>query len=154
MPTPISSTAPSVCDPNLASCESAPPEPAAGKTVGPPVVSIEPVIIMGDAGAQALLRRYDAGQACGQERQSAAASCPAIGVGIVNVWEGGSIAGLASSFHASLICGKDLRVLTDCREQAEILQSNAEQVIANCHDRGGTVGLGGSRNEIICEVTP
>ena len=155
MPTPISSTASSVCDPSLASCQSAaPPEAAATTVVDSPVVGIEPVVVTGDAGAQALLRRYDASQACGSESQAAALSCPAIGIGVLNALEGGPLTGLATAFHASINCGKDLRALSNCRDEAEVLKSNAEQVVADCHDRGGAVSPGSSSNEIICEVTP
>jgi hypothetical protein len=69
MSTAISSTTSSVCDPNLASCQSAsPPDAPAAAVVDSPVVSIEPVVVTGDAGAQALLRRYDASQVCGPGR--------------------------------------------------------------------------------------
>jgi hypothetical protein len=155
MSTPISSTTPSVCDPNLASCQSASPAVAAtAAVVDSPVVSIEPVVVTGDAGAQALLRRYDESKACRPEWQAAALACPAIALGVLNALEGGPLTGLASAFHASINCGKELRALSDCRDDAEVLRSNAEQVVADCHDRGGAVSPGASSNEIICEVAP
>jgi hypothetical protein len=101
MSTPISSTTPSVCDPNLASCESA------SKLLWV---------------SRNLPASYETG--------------------------------LASAFHASINCGKELRAVSDCRDEAEVRRSNAELVVADCHDRGGAVSPGASSNEIICEVTP
>ena len=153
MATSISRTSPSTCDPTIASCaeprsEAPPParEPAA--------VTVDPVIITGDAGSQELLRRYDASRACNTEKQSAALACPAIAAGVLNALEGGPWTGAATSFHASVLCGKELRAVSDCREEAEALQSSARQVVDDCHDRGGSVRVGSSRSEIVCEVEP
>jgi hypothetical protein len=155
MPDAISNTTSSICDASIASCEEFPPAAVASAgAVGPAVVNLEPVVITGDAGAQELLRRYDTTQTCGAEKNTAWLSCPAIGLGVLNTLEGGPLAGLASSFHASITCGKDLRAFSDCRDQAEALQGSAVQVVADCHDRGGIVSPGASANEIVCEVTP
>ncbi len=151
MPNSISSSSPSGCDPSIASCENSAPDAVAG---GPPIVNLEPVIVTGDAGSQELLRRYDASAACNTEKQSALLSCPGIAAGLLNTWEGGPLAGAASSFHASIICGKDLRAIFDCHEQAEALQSSATQVVDDCHERGGSVAAGSSSREIRCEVQP
>jgi hypothetical protein len=154
MPAPISSSTSTICDPSLASCVDSPPPPVAPvAAAAPSTVTIEPVVITGDAGAQALLRRYDATQACGLEKQAAALSCPAIGLGVLNTLKD-PISGIASSFHAGLVCGKELRALSDCREQAEALQADAARVTDDCHARDGMVSPGAFSNEIICEVAP
>lgn len=154
MSTPVTRHTPSVCDPNLASCEDAPPIAATPATGGSPVVHIEPVIITGDAGSQELLRRYDASQACSAEKRSALLTCPAIATAILGGLEGGRWAAVAGAFHNSVLCGKELRSLSDCYEQAETLQSSAHQVVEDCHDRGGIVHAGSSAQELICEVEP
>lgn len=141
------------CDPNLASCIDSGVPQAATVDSSSRTVTIEPVLVTGDAGAQELLRRYDARRGCGPEAQSAAATCPAIGLGILNALKD-PLSGLATSFHASLVCGKELRALSDCREQAADLEAAASRIADDCHSRGGTVSLGASSSEIICEVTP
>jgi hypothetical protein len=92
------------------------------------------------------LRRYDASEACGVQKNAAFLACVAIPVAIKD-------GGVASAFLASINCGKELRALSDCRDDAQALQSSAKQVIDDCHDRGGNVSAGASSNEIICEVT-
>jgi hypothetical protein len=154
MPDPISNTnrpAYEACDPSIASCADGPP-PAPSTVTSTPTVTIAPVVITGDAGAQELLRRYD-NQTCSAQRQSAELSCPAIGLGVLNTLEGGPIVGIAAAFHASLICGKDLRTVYDCNEQSEAVNASLAGVIADCHDRDGIAKPGASQNEIICEVT-
>jgi hypothetical protein len=152
MTSPLSRTSSATCDPSLASCDDArSPTPQARE---PAVVTIAPVTITGDAGSQELLRRYDASQACNAEKQSVALACPAIAAGVLNALEGGPWTGAAASFHASVLCGKELRALFDCHEQAEVRQSAAAQVVDDCHDRGGNVRLGNSDSEIVCEVEP
>jgi len=155
MPNPVSSTAPSVCDPSIASCADFPPTPVASAgAASPSIVNLEPVVITGDAGAQELLRGYDASRACGNEKRTAASSCPAIGLGILNAVEGGPLTGLATAFYASIGCGRDLRAFLDCRDESEALKSSAAQVVSDCHDHDGRVAAGASANEIICEVRP
>jgi hypothetical protein len=116
------------------------------------MVDLEPVLVTGDAGTQALLRRYDENQACGAEKQAAKLSCPGIALGILNTLEGGPLAGIATSLLSSVTCGKDLRALLDCQDGAASLAASAAQVVESCHARGGTVSAGESRAEIICEV--
>lgn len=152
MPNPISSAGPSTCDPGNASCAEFPPAtpPAASGTA---VVNLEPVLVTGDAGAQALLRSYDASQACGQPRTDLYLACSAIVLGVANILDEGPIGGVASTFHASISCGKELRALADCRDEAQALQSSAAQLVDDCHERGGKVSAGALHNEIVCEVT-
>lgn len=145
MPNPISTTSPSACDPSLATCADVPADVPAPGAARPAAVSLDPVVVTGDAGAQALLRSYDAGQACNMQQKTATLACLAIPVAVVDN-------GLASAYLASVNCGKELRALSDCRDEASALQSAASQVIDDCHDRGGNVSAGASRNEIICEV--
>jgi hypothetical protein len=152
MPTSISSATSNACDPNLASCIDSPPaELPPVKAATPSVVTIEPVVITGDAGAQALLRRYDAEQACLQEKDTAILSCAALVPGALSTLKD-RVSGLAGSLLTSVVCGKELRALSDCREQAEARQSEAARVIDDCHARDGTVGPGACSSEIICEV--
>ncbi|HYP88259.1 MAG TPA: hypothetical protein VEQ59_08895 [Polyangiaceae bacterium] len=154
MPDPISSTPRSAyetCNPSNASCldlPSAPPN--AGNQ--PPVVMLEPVVIVGDAGAQELLRRYAATPQCLPQQQNAAISCMGITLGVISAVKGGLVAGLPAAFHASLACGKDLRSIYDCDRSDEALRASLVEVIADCHERDGVVKPGSVPTEIICEV--
>ena len=145
MPTPISSTSPSTCDPTISSCADSPSAADALPAAGPATVDVEPVVITGDAGSQALLRRYDASKACGPQEQGLFLACAAV---VTNAAESGP----ASAFLASIVCGGQLRALSDCRDEAQALRSSATQVVDDCHARGGNVSAGASQNEIICEV--
>lgn len=147
MPNPISSTTPSACDPSNATCADSPPVVPAPAVASAATVTLDPVVTTGDAGAQALLRSYDASQACGAQQKAAAFACLAIPVAALG-------SGIPSVLYASINCGKELRALSDCRDEAQALQSTAAQVIDDCHERGGNVSAGPSRHEIICEVTP
>ena len=145
MPTPVSSTSSSVCDPSMASCADSPPAAPPTSVAKPATVDVAPVVITGDAGAQALLRRYDANQACGLQEKNAALAAAGIPAALK---DGGPL----SVFVASVNSGKELRALADCREAAEALESSAKQIIDECHDRDGSVSAGASQNEIICEI--
>jgi hypothetical protein len=112
---------------------------------GTPSVNLEPIVVTGDAGAQALLRSYDASQTCGLQQKTAALACLAVPAAVAD-------SGIASILVASINCGKELLAQSDCRNEAQALQSSATQVVNDCHDRGGRVSVGASRNEIICEV--
>jgi hypothetical protein len=154
MPDPISSanrSADETCDPTISSCADA-SRPSLPATVTAPIVTVDPVIITGDAGARELLRRYE-GVTCSAQKQSAASTCPGIGLGVLNALEGGPIVGIVTAFHASLLCGKELRAVYDCNDRKETLDAARANAIADCHDRDGVVKPGVSSNEIICEVT-
>jgi hypothetical protein len=118
MPTPISSTRSSACDPSIASCADSPTPADAPLAAGAATVDVAPVVITGDAGSQALLRRYDASKACDNQKQSLFLACAAV---VTNAAEGGP----ASAFLASIVCGGQLRALSDCRDEAQALQSSA-----------------------------
>jgi hypothetical protein len=147
MPNPISSNRPSTCDPSIASCPDSPPPAPAPSAAGPATVDVAPVVITGDAGSQELLRRYDASERCRAQEDSAFLACVAVPVAVKD-------GGISSAFLASINCGKELRVLSNCHDAAQALQSSAKQVIDDCHDRDGNVSASSSPNEIICEVTP
>jgi hypothetical protein len=156
MPDPISNAGYSnysVCDPNIASCSDSPPASPVNPTnpTCPTVVTIEPVVITGDAGTQELLRRYDS-DVCTAEKQTAELSCSAIALGVLNAVDGARSSAVTTAFHASVICGKDLRALYDCNEQRDALQSSLATAIADCHERDGLVKIGASPTELVCEV--
>lgn len=154
MPDPISSSSRSVyqtCDSSNASCADS-PSAAPPMVAELPVVTIAPVVITGDAGAQELLRRYDDAP-CAAAKQAVTLSCPAIGLSVLNLLEGGGpIASVVTALHTSVLCGKDLRALSDCSEHRESLKTSASAIVADCHDRDGVVKPGVTLSEIICEL--
>ena len=153
MPDPISNPSHSAyeaSDPSISSCEATVGRPPVTAS-GPPIVSIAPVVIEGDAGAQVLLRQYDS-QTCATQLQDAKLACAGIGLGVLNALEGGPLTGIASAFVASVLCGKDLRAAYDCERDRAALAASRADVIDDCHERGGVVKPGASSNEIVCEV--
>ena len=145
MPSPVTSTSSSTCDPTLASCADSPPPAPPPSAARPPTVDLAPVVIAGDAGAQALLRRYDATQACTLQAKNAALAAAGVA--------GAASSGLLSTFVASVTAGKEARALSECHEEAQSLESSAKRIIDGCHDRGGNVSAGASQTEIICEIS-
>jgi hypothetical protein len=106
------------CDPNTASCQPAAPAEASA----PREVTIPPVLISGDAGAQQLVKQLDQAQGapnCSLEAKEATRTCgeaATAGVlgGLAATTVLGAIPGLALAFWEGVECGKDLRAYYDC----------------------------------------
>lgn len=97
-------------------------EPQAGAS-GSPVLTIEPVVIEGDAGAQALVKRYDEGSVPACQAQTAKAMEGAVplasdfAMALVSPAAGPVAVGvaLANLFHSAFEEGGKLRNLYDCK---------------------------------------
>lgn len=106
------------CDPSIATC---------GPTETPPAreVTIAPVVIQGDAGAQQLVKQLDASRNapnCSLEGLNAAVSCgkagaAAAGTALLTTTVIGAAIGAAGTFLEAVSCGKDLRAYYDCKTQ-------------------------------------
>jgi hypothetical protein len=116
MTTPISTNNSSVYDPSTEMSfadGSAPATSNAGPTAsvapaGPPVLTIDPVVIEGDAGARQLVQRYEQSRRapdCSVEAKEAALSCAKAGVAA------------AITLVESISCGKDLATYFECESQ-------------------------------------
>jgi hypothetical protein len=88
-------------------------------------LTVPPVVITGDAGAQQLLKQHDAASRapdCSQEGKNAALSCAKAGVAaaggalLVTTVVGAGVAGAATLLEA-ISCGKDLRTYYDCKTE-------------------------------------
>jgi hypothetical protein len=120
MPTPVSSSS--------APVTTIPPEiaPIGPPAPPPPVVTIDPVYIEGDAGSQELLRRHAAANAapqCAQETKEAVKGGAWVGGGALGTLAGaatggplGFAAGLVGLLLASEDEGEKLRHLYDCKK--------------------------------------
>lgn len=103
------------CDPSIASCGPSPERE----------LTIPPVVITGDAGAQQLVKQHDAARRapdCSLEGKNAALSCAkagvtALGGALMSTTGIGVVVGVAATFSESLSCGKDLRAYYDCKTQ-------------------------------------
>jgi hypothetical protein len=129
MTTPISSTNSSFYDPNAQFSPvdgSASSSATSGPNAPPPrELTIPPVVVTGDAGAQQLTKKYDAANQapdCSLAGKNAALSCAKAGI----VAAGGALlsttvvaAGVAAAatFAEAISCGKDLRAYYDCKTQ-------------------------------------
>ncbi len=119
MPTPISNSPTSPATPSPETAPIGPPPP--------PVVTIDPVYIEGDAGRQELVKRHAVATAapnCLPESKSAAKGSLNVGAGVLATLTGaatggplGLAAGLVALFAASLDEGAALRNLYDCKKQ-------------------------------------
>lgn len=154
MPEPIQSNAnsssygPSLtdsCDPTVASCG---PPPAAS----PNVVTIEPVVVEGDAGRQALLQQYDADRCrnLGGEAVFACAATPFVALaGGASASTGvGFAAGVAMTVYAAEECARLISAYDDCVEQ----NRSYREAAAGCEAKDGVPYTSANPNEIICEV--
>lgn len=166
MPDPISSSRPiyDTCDPATACCNDPLPETeqpavptsaqAAARSTAPSpaaVVSIDPVVIKGDAGARDLIRQYD-GQSCAVQARNAAISCLAVAAAVRKATTSDPVSAIVGAFESSFSCGKDLRALYDCEVQAAARSASLAEVVEDCHERDGVVKGGDNPNEVICEV--
>jgi hypothetical protein len=153
MPTPISNnTSPSLCDPTLASCLDAAPD-AGASLPSPPVVTIPPVHIHGDAGASELVRRLtNPSPVCLPARHAVLDGAEAIGLGVGTTvvsaaapW--GAPVGIAGTFRASRQTGEALAALTQCEDRVIA----REEIVADCEARGGEI-QSQSADEVVCLV--
>ena len=138
------------CDPSTTTCGS-PPKACSN------VVTVEPVVIDGDAGVQALLRRHaldqcldqkgDAERACGVAALTTAKTLLTATTGI-----GLSVALVDAGLVTFSIenCAEEVSAYQACvdREQAR------EVAAAKCEADGGVFLDGGRANELVCLVPP
>lgn len=138
MPEPIQNNAnssvydPNACDPTIATCAEPPP------TRG--VVTIEPVVIEGDAGRQALLQKYDADR-CRNDLGDAGLACAGLLAGAATM-------GPLGAFIGSVNCARVIVASEDCVAQNRAYREAAD----SCEARGGLPLMSARPNEIICEV--
>lgn len=132
MTTPISSSNSSVYDPSAQMSfadGSGPVASSAGTTApavpsSPPVVTIDPVVIEGDAGARQLLQRYEESRRadCSFQGKEAALSCAKAGVvavagGLSATTVVGALPAAAATLVESISCGKDLATYLECKSR-------------------------------------
>jgi hypothetical protein len=129
MTTPISNANSSFYDPNAQFTPVGGNDSTSGTSGCSPEVprelTLSPVVITGDAGAQQLIKQHDAASRapdCSQEGKNAALSCAKAGVAAA----GGAVlattvvaAGVAAAatLLEAVSCGKDLRTYYDCKTQ-------------------------------------
>ncbi len=110
MPSPISSASPS---------NQTPPVEVNANPAPVHVITIEPVVIVGDAGAQQLVKQHDA--ACRTETAKSVEGTLPMALDVVGVLTLSAITplaigvGLAKLFHDSIKEGAELRGLYDCK---------------------------------------
>ncbi|MDF3065030.1 MAG: hypothetical protein K0R38_631 [Polyangiaceae bacterium] len=130
MTTPISGSNSSVYDRNAQisfAAGSGPATSMAGPTASvapaaPPLVTIDPVVIEGDAGARQLVQRYDQSRRaadCSDEAKEAGLSCAKAGVaavvgGLSATTVVGALPAAAITLVESISCGKDLATYFEC----------------------------------------
>ena len=131
MPNPVSSTNSSYYDPNAqyTPVDGATPGRAASIGTAPaaaPEISIPPIVIAADAGAQQLVKQHGAALPrpdCSHEGASAALSCgkaglvAATGILVSSTTVIGTGLAVAATFAESVACGKDLRAYYECKTQ-------------------------------------
>jgi hypothetical protein len=109
------------CDPSQASCAM---PGALGSPSSPREITLAPINIDGNAGAQVLVQRFEQARRapnCATELKTAALDCTgaaATALGAVACFTTviGAVAGVGLTFVNAANCGKDLRALYDCNE--------------------------------------
>ena len=97
-----------------------PPVSAPSTQPSAQTITLDPVLVEGDLGAQALIKQYDQAQRdpnCEAERASAGVICQnsvisALAAASTGPWLGGALA-----FSTGVVCGKELAALYDCERQ-------------------------------------
>lgn len=130
MTTPVSNANSSFYDPNAQfspadGCNSS--NATCGPTEAPPAreVTIPPVVIKGDAGAQQLVKQLDAlrqAPNCSIEGLNAGLSCGKAGIAaaggaLLATTVVGAAVAAAATLAEGISCGKDLRAYYDCKTQ-------------------------------------
>lgn len=109
------------CDPTNMSC---------GGSVGtsstpaaPPAITLDPVYVTGDAGAQKLVEAYyvQTGPSCAEQAKTAALVCAkaigaGVGTGLAAALPPAFAVMLGRTFLDGVSCGSELRALYDCEE--------------------------------------
>ena len=149
MPDPIQSTPssvydPNACDPAITSCAASPPRSE--------VVTVEPVVIEGDAGKQALLQQYDANQ-CWSKRGDAALACGtvvagAIGTAVTSPTGVGLAIGATMTTMAAANCVRLVTEYDNCIEESR----SKREAAAACEAKEGIPLLSATGNEVVCLV--
>jgi len=136
------------CDPSTTTCGG---QSAATSNA----LTIEPVVIEGDAGVQALLRRH-ASDACLDQKGDAKRAC---GVALLTTGKtlltastgiGLSVAGFDAGLTVASIvnCAEEVGEYRECLDQVEA----REQAAATCEAEGGVFIQGGRVGELVCLV--
>jgi len=128
MTTPVSTPNSSYYDPNaqFTPADGSQSVAESSEPITPRVVNLPPVMIVGDAGAQQLVQRYDTARKppdCSLEGAEAALACGKAGLvaagGIVlgPLAVGGLPLAVATTFAEGVSCGKELRAYYNCKTQ-------------------------------------
>src|SRR6478736_2691528 len=127
MPNPVSSPNSSYYDPEaqFTPADGAQCVAASSESAAPREVTIPPVMITGDAGAQQLVQRHDAARKqpdCSIEGAEAALACVKAGAAAASVLVSaptlvGTAVVAAVTFAEAISCGKELRAYYDCETQ-------------------------------------
>ena len=126
MTTPVSNANSSFYDPNAQFSPIDGSATSASPDAPPPrEITVPPVVVTGDAGAQHLVKQHDAARQapdCSLEGKNAALSCAKAGVAaaggaLLSTTLVGTAVGAAATFVEAISCGKDLRTYYDCKTQ-------------------------------------
>ncbi len=134
------------CDPSVATCADQPP---AGKHV----VMLEPVVVEGDAGVQALLRRHAADQ-CHGEKGDAVLSCTLTVLAAVKAAVTARVAwpvAVLETGIAALGAANCARVVVAYEDCVDKHVARAEATV-KCEAEGGKLVVNESATELICQV--
>ena len=138
-------SAPQACDPRTTSCA----PPPAGK---PAVVTLEPIVIEGNAGTQALLKKFDQNQ-CHNDKGAAASACATmVGAATLTGLSAPTVAGLVASasiaFANAVDCARLVSAYNNC---VDGVQARGE-AIASCEGNGGVPLQSAHEGELVCLV--
>jgi hypothetical protein len=127
MTTPVSNANSSFYDPNaqFSSVDGSATSGLSPDAPPPREVTVPPVVVTGDAGAQHLVKQHDAARQapdCSLEGKNAALSCAKAGVAaaggaLLATSIFGAAVGAAATFVEAISCGRDLRTYYDCKTQ-------------------------------------
>jgi hypothetical protein len=109
------------CAPTDATCGA----PPAATSPSPHVVTIDPVVITGDAAVQQLVKQLDGSpgrQDCSFEANQASQACGKVLVAAASTLAAaptvaGALVGIGATFLESVSCGQNLRAYYDCETQ-------------------------------------
>lgn len=147
----------STCNPDTQSCG-----PPASSTTRAQTITLEPVVVTGDLGVQALVEQHsrasrlppDCDKEFAETRQTCEAALTGVAASTAPVATAApplAIAGLAiNAFNAGRECGKAIASYTYCVDKNALHERN----VAECKANGGVPAQGASADELLCFVRP
>ena len=137
------------CDPSITSCA----EPQSTSAATPPIIELEPMVIVSDAATKQLVaeHRQRTAPSCESESRAAAFTCAAMAPAIANALVAApsglaAVPAITSAVLSSTNCSRLISAYDDCVTKGKAVAAEANA----CEASGGTAVGGPFDGEVVC----